>query len=103
MRLQLSSVCPTVFLSLSVSRCKANSAVAGVVCYHHFRFSANCVSTEGSFSSFYIIMEDIKFSVCVSVCLFGMRVGQRSVLDTAAHILVAIAAAVPLQKPEYAL
>ena len=48
-------------------------------------------------------MEDIKFSVCVSVCLFGMHVGQRSVLDTAAHILVAIAAAVPLQKPEYAL
>jgi len=79
MRLQLSSVYPSVSLSLSVSRCKANSAVAGVVCYltyHHFRFSTNCVSTEGSFSSFYIIMEDIKFAVCISVCLFGMRLVQ---------------------------
>jgi len=74
-----------------------------VVCYHHCRFSTNCVSTGGSFSSPCIVMEDIKFSVCVSVCLFGMHVGQRSVLDTAAHILVAIAAAVPLQKPKYAL
>ena len=89
MRLQLSSVYPSVSLSLSVSRCKANSAVAGVVCYltyHHFRFSTNCVSTEGSFSSFYIIMEDIKFAVCISVCLFGMRLVQSCWMDLAKNL-----------------
>ena len=56
---------PTVSLSLSVSRCKANWAVAGVVCCHHFRFSTNYVSTEGSFSFPYIVMEDINFGVYV--------------------------------------